>query len=253
MKINAQLYSLRTVCDTPENTRNTFHRLRDIGYEGVQLSGICPLEADYLAEISREYSLPVGCTHRPFDEIITNTARSIDYHKAIGCDTIGLGAMPLEYQKSYEGIKAFKEKLTEPIKMIRDAGLRFAYHNHAFEFESVDGVMIYDFLINEMTDMDFIHDVYWSTYAGADPVKYIRLFAESGRMKHIHFKDMKELPKGPICACGDGAIDFALLASCCKEVGINEIYVEQDNAPDFPNPIEQMERSYKHLNPIIRK
>ena len=160
--------------------------------------------------------------------------------------------MPGEYRGSYEGLKKFKEEILEPVKKIRDAGLIFTYHNHAFEFENWDGVLPYDYMIEEIPEFDFIHDVYWTTYAGECPSKYIKLLAEAGRMTDVHFKDMKSGPKGPICACGDGIIDFAPLADLCYSLGIKNVLVEQDNAPDFEDSFEQMERSYKHLRPMIK-
>ena len=251
MKLGAQLFSLRTACETPEDLFNTMKRVKAMGYEVAQASGICQIDAELLRSYIEESGLPVTCTHRSFDEIVNHTQESIKWHKTIGSPIIGIGSMPVEFHKSYEGLKKFKEIMAEPVKMIRDAGLSFTYHNHAFEFESWDGVLPYSYLIEE-TEFDFIHDVYWSTFAGADPVKYIKLFAETGRMTDVHFKDMKTAPAGPICACGDGVIDFAPLADLCYTLGIKNVLVEQDNAPSFDDPFEQMERSFKHLSPMIK-
>ena len=251
MKLGAQLFSLRDECNTPERLYNCLKEVKNMGYACVQASGICNIEAELLKSYIDELSLPVTCTHRPYTEIRDNTDLCIEFHKVIGCGVIGLGAMDPSYRESYEGLLRFKSEFSEPIKKIKAAGLSFAYHNHAFDFEAIDGVSIYDFLINEMPDVDFIHDVYWSTYAGKSPEYYIKKFAESGRMNHIHFKDMKEAPKGPICACGDGIIDFKSMTKLCREVGIEYIYVEQDNAPDFGS-LSEMKRSYEYLKNIVK-
>ncbi|MBQ8689949.1 MAG: sugar phosphate isomerase/epimerase [Clostridia bacterium] len=254
MKLGAQLFSLRTECDTPEKLYGTMKKMKEIGYDAVQASAICEIEGARLRSYIDELSLPVLCTHRPFDEIVNNTKKSIEFHKAIGCPVVGLGAMPVEFHGTFEGLTGFLNAIKEPVKMIRDAGLTFAYHNHAFEFDTLEnGVTAYDYLIEEAPDINFIHDVYWSFYAGKSPEEYIRKIAALGRITDIHFKDMKTAPKGEICPCGDGIMDFAALANVCREVGVKNVYVEQDNAPMLGDVFEQMERSYRHLCPIVKK
>jgi sugar phosphate isomerase/epimerase len=69
-------------------------------------------------------------------------------------------------------------------------------------------------------------------------------------MSCVHFKDMKSEPKGDICPCGEGIIDFAPIADLCRSIGIEHVLVEQDNAPDTGDSYGQMAISYnglKHL------
>ena len=252
MKLGAQLFSIRDRCDTPEKLKEAFSEIKKIGYSYVQASAICDIEGERLRSYVEEFDLPIGCTHRSFQEITEKTDECIAFHKAIGCNVIGLGWISEEYRGTYENLKKLHNALSEPLKKIKAAGLSFAYHNHAFEFDDVGGTTIYDYLISELPELDFIHDVYWSTYAGKDPADYIKLLAGAGRMSHIHFKDMKELPTGVICACGDGVIDFKKLYALCSDYGIKNIYVEQDNAPDSGDSIKEMARSYDYLNTLLK-
>ena len=251
MKLGAQFYSIRTATTTPADLLESMRKIKAIGYDVMQASGICQIDGKELKSFIDETELPITCTHRPFDEIVSNTKECIEFHNDINCPVIGLGAMAEKYRTSYEGLKEFKKIMEEPVKKIRDAGLRFAYHNHAFDFAIADGVKVYDFLIEEMPDIDFILDVYWVHYAGEDYKKYIKLLGESNRMTDIHFKDMKNEPKGPICPCGDGVIDFAPLVPLCDSLGIKNAHVEQDNAPELGDVFVQMESSFKHLKPMF--
>lgn len=251
MKLGAQFYTLRTECTTPEALLETMKRIKAMGYDVAQASGICKIEGERLKSFIDETGLPITCTHRPFTEIVDTTDECIKFHKTIECPVIGLGAMAEEYRTSLDGLKKFKEMMAEPVKKIRNAGLRFAYHNHAFDFAVADGVKVYDFLLEEMPDIDFILDVYWVKYAGEDYIKYIKLLGETKRMTDIHFKDMKSEPKGAICPCGDGVIDFAPLVPLCDSYGIKNAHVEQDNAPDLGDVFEQMQSSYSHLRPMF--
>ena len=251
MKLGAQLYTLRNHCKTPEDLGATLKKLKKIGYDVAQASAICEIDADLFKSYIDEADLPITCTHTAFTKITEQTEKTIKFHKTIGCPIIGIGGMPLEYRESYEALKKFKEVLSEPIKKIEAEGFHFAYHNHDFEFELCGGIKVYDFLIEEMPEIHFIHDVYWSTYAGEDPAKYIKILAGTGRMTDIHFKDMLTSQKGPICPCGDGVIDFNALADLAKHYGVKNVHVEQDNAPELGDEFEQMERSYKHLKPMM--
>ena len=132
MKLGAQFYSIRDNTQTPEDLHNTFKNIKEIGYEIAQMSAICDIDPQLLKSYSEEFALPITCTHSPFDRIINDTDALINDHKIYGCPTIGLGYMPNEYHgdKIYE----FIDMVREPLRKIKEAGLSFAYHNHAFEF-----------------------------------------------------------------------------------------------------------------------
>ena len=246
MKLGAQFYSIRDNTTTPEDLREAFRKIKEIGYSIVQMSAICPIEAERLKSFSEEFDLPITCTHSPYTRIIEDTDALIREHIVYNCPTIGLGYMPNEYHGTREGLNAFMDSLRLPIKKIRDAGLRFAYHNHAFEFDPIDGKLPYDIMIDELPELDFIIDTYWVKYAGYDYIDYIKRLG-SERIKNVHFKDMLTAPKGPICHCGAGVIDFAPVVKLCDELGIENALVEQDNAPESGDSIAEMKLSYENL------
>ena len=248
MKLGAQFYSIRDNTTTPEDLKKTFKAIKEIGYEVVQMSAICEIDADLLRSYSEEFGLPITCTHSPFDRIVNDTDRLIEEHKIYDCPTIGLGYMPNEYHG--DGIYDFLDVLREPLRKIKAAGLNFAYHNHAFEFEKVGDKLIYDIMIDELPELDFIIDTYWVKYAGYDYLEYIKRIG-AARIKNVHFKDMSCEPKGDICPCGEGVIDFAPVIKLCDELGIENALVEQDNAPDSGDSIGQMRLSYNNLKPLF--
>lgn len=248
MKLGAQFYSIRDNTTTPEDLKSAFKKIKKIGYEISQMSAICEIDPQLLKSYADDYALPITCTHSPYDRIVNDTEALIRDHKTYGCPTIGLGYMPNEFHG--EGVYNFIESLREPLKKIKAAGLDLAYHNHAFEFEKVNGKLIYDILIDELPDLNFIIDTYWVKYAGYDSIDYIKRIG-ADRIKNIHLKDMKSEPQGPICACGDGVIDFAPIIDLCNELGIENALVEQDNAPDTGDSIAQMKISYDNLKELF--
>lgn len=250
MKLGAQLFSVRESAKTKEGLKECFARLSKIGYQAVQVSGVCEIEPELLKSYVDEYNMPVACTHVAYDKIIGETEKQIHDHKIFGSPVIGIGSMPDRFRGSVEGVREFLKSIEEPMKKIEAAGLRFAYHNHAFEFDDLGGVRGFDILIEEAPTLNFILDTYWVKYGGDDYMKYIKLFGKE-RMSNIHFKDMNSEPKGEICACGNGIIDFAPVAKLCRELGVDYALVEQDNASSFGDPIDQMEISYNSVKGLF--
>ncbi len=252
MKLGAQFYSIRDNTKTPEGIKRSFEAMKNVGYEIAQMSAIGPIAPELLRDYSVEYSLPITCTHMNPEDIINDTERLIKEHKIYGCPTIGLGSMPKEYQSSVESVRAFIKDFKEAAKRINDAGLRFAYHNHAFEFNDLGGTNGMTLLIEEFPECDFILDTYWVKYGGHDYLKMIRDLGPA-RIKNVHFKDMKTEPQGEICPCGVGTIDFAPVVKLCDQLGIINALVEQDNAPATGDSYGQLAISYNNLKELFTK
>ncbi len=253
MKLGAQFYSIRNLTQTPEDIRNSFKKIKEIGYDVAQMSGIGPIDPHMLKDISDEFSLPITCTHSSYDRIVSDTVALIQEHKIYGCPVIGLGGMPPKYRGSVDGVQAFIKEIAEPMKKIKAEGMEFAYHNHAFEFDRLsDGSRIFDILSEDCEELSFILDIYWLHYAGEDHLKYISVYGGS-RMSNVHFKDMKSEPQGAICPCGTGTIDMKAAYDACVAAGVKYAQVEQDNAPDSGDAIGEMKTSYVNLAPIFGK
>lgn len=253
MTLGAQLFSLRNFLKTPEDLRETFKKVKEIGYENVQFSGAKIEDPYLLRDLSQEFDLPIVLTHTSLTKMLEETDRVINEHKIIGCPSIGLGVMTKEALADPEEARKFVEKMREPIAKMEDAGLRFAYHNHNFEFnlDMGDGRTLYDFLIDACPNWQLIFDTYWVQYAGRDVCEYLRKIGGE-RLVNVHFKDMANSKKRSIVACGTGVLDFAKIYDTCKELGVKHVLIEQDNAVEMPDPFEQMEIGFNNLRPIVR-
>ena len=250
MKLGAQFFTLRERNKTPEGLYNSFKEVKKIGYQVVQMSAICQIEAERLKSFSDEFELPITCTHSAFDRIVNDTDALIKEHITYGCPVIGIGSMPNEYRGSIEGARAFMDIVRTPIKKIEDSGLRFAYHNHEFEFVDLGGVCSYDLLMEELPTLNFILDTYWFKYADRSYLDYIKLMGNE-RLTNVHFKDMKTEPQGEICPCGVGTIDFAPVVKLCDDLKIPYALVEQDNAPKLGDEFEQLATSFNNLKHLF--
>lgn len=96
-------------------------------------------------------------------------------------------------------------------------GLRLAYHNHWWEFASVQGQSPFEQML-ELLDptIDFEVDVYWVQTAGHDPAALLRRLGS--RAPLLHLKDGPATRSAPMTALGQGVMDIpAVLAAAAPD------------------------------------
>ncbi len=229
MKLGVTLFNFHREIKTLEDLDKVLSFLKGLEIDAVQVSGIGHLAYKDVAQYCKKYDLEVCLTHTAADRILNDTDNLIEEHKLLGCKNIGLGAMNDEY-RSAQGYKKFIEEFTVAAKKIKDAGMQFAYHNHAFEFEKYNGRRGMDILIEDTDDLfNFVIDTHWVQTGGCNPAKYIEKVA--GRMKVCHFKDYKIVDsERKFAEVGTGNLDLDEYFKVCKATGVEYIIVEQDSS-----------------------
>ncbi len=252
MKIGAQMYTIREACKTPEGIIESLEKLAKMGVECVQFSGCGPIDWTLLKETCDRLSIEVVITHNPLDRILEDTDNLINEHKLLGCNCIGLGSMPKEIRNDGAEMDKFLDSLEGAIKKITDAGLQFNYHNHAFEFNKVDGKVTMDRIIEryDASQMGITLDTYWLHQGGADIYQWIEKL--KGRLSIVHIKDQKleennkDAKMAPI---GYGNMNFPGIMAALKAAGTEYVFIEQDHCYD-EDPFDCLERSFKYLHSI---
>ncbi|NCA67799.1 MAG: sugar phosphate isomerase/epimerase, partial [Clostridia bacterium] len=135
MKTGAQLYTIRDYCKDLTSFSESLKKLADIGYKYVQISGTCNYEALWLKEQLNENGLVCVITHTVPELIKNETEKVTEEHKIFGCNNIGIGYFDIKN----EGAKGFEEKFFPAAVKIKEAGCYLMYHNHANEFEKING------------------------------------------------------------------------------------------------------------------
>jgi len=252
MRLGAQFFSIRNHTTTPEGVIDAFREMKRIGYQTVQLSAICTMDAAELKKISEETALPIVTTHTPAARILNETDKTVADHNIFGCKYIGLGAMAGTYRGSMEGAQKFVADMLPAAKRIKELGSLFMYHNHAFEYEKVaDGRTVMEVLSDEFApgEMGFTLDTYWVKAGDHDPVSEIKRL--SGRIPCVHFKDMEVLGDGTkrFTWVGNGILDFEAIAAALENTGTDYAFIEQDNCFGA-DPFECLKNSYNYLKSI---
>jgi len=247
LKIAAQLYTIREFDKTPEDIAASMKKIRQIGYDAVQVSGMGPIEPERLKEIMDKEGLTICATHIGFDRLKNELDMVIKEHKLWNCKYVGLGSMPDRYRKSAEACREFIREISPIAKEIKASGLQFIYHNHNFEFAKYDGKTLMDILFEE-TDPDtfgFEIDTYWVQCGGADPIQWINKV--EGRMQVVHFKDMvvNSEAKSIMAEVGEGNLNWKGIIEACEKTGVEWCPVEQDFCQR--DPFESLAISFNNL------
>nr|AGS53424.1 xylose isomerase domain protein TIM barrel [uncultured bacterium contig00025] len=230
MKTGAQLYTVRSYTQTEEGFAEVIKKVADIGYPGVQVSAVGPIPPRNVADICAGYGVGIVSVHTNPVRLLNETDDVIAEYREMGVSQIGIGMMPERYRKDAETVNGFIRDYIPVAHKLKNAGMTFAYHNHAFEFEKFGGRRIIERLAEGFAadEMEFILDTYWVQAGGGDPAQWLRDLA--GRVPVVHFKDM-ELHEGAqrFCPVGEGNLNWPYIIEACRVAGVEWILVEQDD------------------------
>ncbi|MCX5497574.1 sugar phosphate isomerase/epimerase [Kaistia dalseonensis] len=246
-KISFQLYSARNF----PPLESILEGLAKIGYDAVEpyypLYGEDP--AGYRAKVDA-VGLVTPTFHAPPSGVIGETDRFIDIAKTIGATTIippHIGGD--ERPTDVAGWKAFAEKLARAAEKAKAAGLGLAWHNHDFEYVTLeDGSRPIDHLIGNGVMAEL--DLGWVVRAGKDPIAEIDRLADQTIAFHI--KDLA--PAGTTVDdgwtnVGDGIVDWkALWPHINAAPKATVLVAEHDNPSDWK---VFAERSYAAIKALV--
>ncbi len=250
--VGLQLYSVRD--DMTSDPVATVKKVGPIGYSYVEAAGYSEGKfygmepAAFKALVEESGMLFLGShtgqaipDSASWEVLMPWWDECVAAHKEAGVAYIVQPFMGGSGYQSLEGLKAYCDYFNAVGQKCNDAGIRFGYHNHDREFTSIDGQVIYDYMLSN-TDPDkvmFQMDVYWVTEGGADPMAYFDRYPD--RFGSIHIKDKEELGES-------GNIDFPDLLEKALKIG-SEYFVVEVEEYNF-TPIESVQISYDYLKEI---
>lgn len=175
--------------------------------------------------------------------------RSVADAKAAGQKYMVIAWLDTSERKSMDDYKKVFDLLNTSGEVCKKYGIQLAYHNHDFEFETVEGQTPYDVML-EQVDQKLVcmeMDLYWVVFAGKDPLDYFQKYP--GRFELWHVKDMDREQRNRNADVGSGSIDFKKIFAQRKQAGLKHFFLEQET---FANPLEQsIKNGYSYLKTII--
>ena len=188
LPVAVQVYSVRE--DAQKDFKATIKKLKEMGYDGVELAGFYDYTPIEIKKILDEAELKAISAHVPFDAFAKDLEKTIDDYKLVGCEYIALPYMADNMRPKNCDFNKTLDEIRRIGKACNDKGIVLAYHNHDFEFEKMDdGSYMLDYIYSNISaDLLKVQpDICWILVSGVNPSEYIRKY--SGRCPVVHLKD----------------------------------------------------------------
>jgi sugar phosphate isomerase/epimerase len=229
VRLAVQLYTLRHRLE--EDLEGTLAQLAEAGASEVELAGFFGRTPAELRALLDAAGLKAVSGHVPIEGWEEAPDRVVAAAQTLGCDTLVVPWVPPP--ETAAEADAALERISKARAVAENADLTFAYHNHDFEFRTLDdGTDLW----SRITAAGIPHqpDVGWLTVAGRDPVATINELA--GRCPTVHAKDVRQKPDGTWedVIAGDGEIDWPGVAAAAIAAGATRMVVELDNPSEHP-------------------
>jgi sugar phosphate isomerase/epimerase len=236
--LGLQLWSLRE--SLPKDVPGTLAKVRAMGFREVEGAGLWGHTVKDLRAALDTAGLRCTSAHMGMDRLSGDLAGALAETKALGA--IRVICPWIDHDKGFARADALKtaETFNRFGKAAQDAGLRFGYHCHGYEFVPSTEGTLFDTLAGatDPAKVDFQIDVFHAYLGGGDPVGIIGKY--KGRVTTLHVKDLKKgLPVkagadlGPAEAdvpVGSGQIDYPAVLRAAVKAGVATYYVEDESA-----------------------
>jgi sugar phosphate isomerase/epimerase len=260
--LGAQLYTVRNIL--MKESDHVLRTIAEIGYTEVEGN-----RTDLIALLPKikQYGLkPVSChIETPLitqmweqypDIKPMKLEDAIDSAKQIGVQYFTLAYIaPGARGDGDDFYRRTADRMNHAGELCRKAGMRMAYHNHAYEFggkpRPID--IFFDRLDPSLVSMEL--DVFWLSVAGQDPVETLKKW--KGRVALLHLKDKakdaphqfaENMPADAFQEVGNGSINFPAILKAAPGAGVKHYIVEQDQTPG--DPLDSLRKSFNYLKTV---
>lgn len=259
MKINQvgiQLYTLRDYMKTKDDIINSLKKVKQIGYQVVEVCGTGEFTQQEFSQILDDEGLICSSTHQGGKTILENTMEIVNTLNNLKCKYVVLPSPWGFCLDTLEDVKQFAKNINEAGKILHDNGKALLYHNHNIEFLKVGGKLIIDVLFDE-TDPKYLQgelDTYWVQSGGGNPTKWCEKL--NNRLPILHIKDYMTIKEEKWCKpvfaeIGNGNLDFADIIAAAEKSGCGIFIVEQDG--NFTDPFESIKMSFDYIKANLCK
>ncbi len=245
-QIAAQLYTLRDYLKTPEDIAKTLKRVKAIGYDAVQISGMGPIEESELVKMLDGEGLVCCATHEPGALIVNEVEKVIERLNKLGCKYTAY-PFPHEVPTSEEESIALAKKMNASAEKMAAAGQVLTYHNHDLEFAKFNNRTMLDIFYDEAPALQSEIDTFWVQHGGANPTTWVNKM--KGRLPLLHLKELGVIGREvKMCHIGGGNLEWDSILPAAEAGGTEWFIVEQDRDWIDNDPFKALQLSCEFLN-----
>lgn len=227
-----QLYSVRA--EMLADAKGTLKQLAALGIKQIESASSAKgnyygLSGKEMKEACKELDMTLRSGHVAIN---SKWPQTMEEAAEAGQEYLICSSMPKSGQ-TIDNYKRTAEIFNKSGEECRKLGIKFGYHNHDYEFDKVDGQVLYEVLMDN-TDPKLVHmelDLGWVVASGNDPFEYFKKY--KGRFPLWHLKDM-DLQKKHSTEFGKGGLDIPKLLKHQKESGLKYFFIEQEEYAKTP-------------------
>jgi len=252
--IGIQIYTIRDIMS--KDAMGGIKAIAAAGYKNIELAGynggkVYGMPVADFKKLTKDLGLKIPSSHVApnFVDYFKNKEIPADYLKSMD-DAVFLGQtyhivpfLAPAFRNDKDNAMRIAELFNKLGREAQKRGLKFGYHNHAFEFDPIGDTNLMEIFMKE-TDPKLVTielDLYWVAFANVDPVGFIKKYP--GRFSLYHIKDMANTEKRESIEIGDGTIDFNRIF---KEGGPVPYYLVEQEAYRT-NSLEAMKANYGRI------
>jgi sugar phosphate isomerase/epimerase len=253
--VGVQLYSLRDIIG--KDVKGVIEKVAAIGYKEVETYGYSlkdkfwGLTPKEFSNLLKQNGLTAPSGHYDLESFMSGKSSDglksyIEAANIIGSEYVIVPFLGAGIRNSAADYMKLAAKLNEGAELCKKSGLKFAYHNHDFEFKKFGNTTGLEIMLNgtDKNLVDFELDLYWAVRSGVDPVTLFG--AHPGRFKLWHIKDMDKVNKSFNTEVGQGEVDFKKIFDGQKISGVKHYYVEHETNYK-PDEIGSIRTSFNYV------
>jgi sugar phosphate isomerase/epimerase len=233
LPIGCQTYPIRDLL--AKDFDGTLKMLAGLGYRAIEMcsppgyerSGYGPLVGIPAAEMKRRIQaagLRCESCHYTFRELKENLEERIAFAKELGLKHMVLSSFGMPRDATLADWMRASDELNRIGERTLKAGLPMAFHNHNIEFSQLEGVLLYDKML-ERLDAKLVRMQFQVAVIslGFEAATYFN--RHPGRFVSIHLQDWDAAEKKTV-AIGRGVVDWKALFGAAKKGGVENYFVE---------------------------
>jgi sugar phosphate isomerase/epimerase len=196
------------------------------GYTGTPFEKFNHLGGAELRRLIADSGLRCESSHFNLAELRDNLGPRIEWAQQMGLTQMICSSFWLPKEATIEDYRRSCDQLNGIGLKIKAAGLQAGFHNHNMEFETRDGKLIYDAILDSLNPDAVKMQFQVAVVAiGYQPAEFFRKYP--GRFISSHLSDWsaKEKRQVPI---GQGIVDWKDFFAAARIGGVKNFFVEMD-------------------------
>jgi sugar phosphate isomerase/epimerase len=258
--VGIQLYSVRE--DMKKDPLSTMKQLAQIGYKDVEHAnyvnrkfyGYSPSE---FKKILNDLGMSMSSGHTVLKREHFNTAkndftdewkRTVEDAAVVGQIYVISPSMEEAARKSHDELVKFMDIFNKSGELCQKSGMKFGYHNHAFEFsEKLNNQTLYDIILKNTDPKLVVHQLDIGNMVGGGGEAMETLKKYPGRFESMHVKDVIPVndSKYESTIIGTGRVGTKEVMDWGRKSGGTKHFIVEQEAYQENTPIEAARKNFQ--------